>query len=274
MNDQPYPWLETTLRSTGDFQRNVRGEMNLDNTDLKGRVDLVTDVDEKSEERIVEAIREHCPEDGILAEESYQREGSNERRWIIDPLDGTTNYVHNHPFYAISAGLQVQETIRFGMAYLPESDDLFWARRGEGAFKNGSKIRVSDTNVSMDSFLATGFADLRSEDRDLRYNLNVFPDLLQKVQGIRRGGSAVHDLCLTAEGVFDGFWEFNLQPWDVAAGSVIVEEAGGKVTDMSDGDGWLDEHNIVTSNGLIHDRILDWIEPHLPDTFPQNLIDR
>lgn len=271
MSKPPLPWLEDAIRSTGKFQCNSRNTMNVSNSDLKGRVDLVTEVDHESEERLVEAIRDNRPQDGVLAEENFRHEGENDRCWIIDPLDGTTNYVHDHPFYAISVGLQAGDRIDFGMTYFPESDDLFWAEHSEGAYKNGDRIHVSDTDVSMDSFLATGFADLRSEDTDLRYNLEVFPDLLQKVQGIRRGGSAVHDLCLTACGVFDGFWEFNLQPWDVAAGALIIEEAGGTVTDMSGGEDWLNGQNIVASNGHIQDRILDWIRPHLPDDFPASL---
>ncbi|MFB6346743.1 MAG: inositol monophosphatase, partial [bacterium] len=268
MSTHDRPWLEDVLLSTGEYQRNAQAELTVEDTDLKGRVDLVTEIDHTSENRIVEAIRNNCPEDSVLAEESFQHSGTSNRTWIIDPLDGTTNYVHGHPFYGISVGLQVDDQIESGMTYFPESEDLYWASSGQGSFKNGEPISVSETESPMDSFLATGFADLRSENSDLRYNLEVFPDILENVQGIRRAGSAVHDLCLLAEGVFDGFWEFNLEPWDVAAGSVIVEEAGGTVTDVTGGNGWLNDKNITASNGAIHEQLKEWIMPHLPDSFP------
>lgn len=271
MNKHSFPWLEDILRTTGSFQREARDSMSVGDSDLKGRVDLVTEVDHESEERLVETIRENCPKDSVIAEESFQHSGSSNRTWIIDPLDGTTNYVHNHPFYGISVGLRTGDEITFGMTYFPEADDLYWARKEDGAYKNGNSINVSETEGPMESFLATGFADLRSEDSKLRYNLEVFPDILEKVQGIRRGGSAVHDLCLLAEGVFDGFWEFNLEPWDVAAGSIIIREAGGIVSDMTGESDWLEGKNIVASNGVIHNHVLNWIRPHLSKDFPEAL---
>jgi myo-inositol-1(or 4)-monophosphatase len=267
----PLDWLEDVIRDIGSYQRNSRESTNLSSSQLKGRVDLVTEVDRESERRLVESIKNHHPDDGILAEEDLREETANNRRWIIDPLDGTTNYVQSHPFYGISVALLEDGELIHAMTYFPEMDDLFWASQGKGAFKNNSKLSVSPTNQPMNSFLATGFADLRSEDIEKRYNLKVFPDLLEKVQGIRRGGSAVHDLCLLAEGVFDGFWEFNLSSWDVAAGALIIREAGGTVTDMHGEDQWLHGRNIVASNGHLQTQLLNWIKPHLPDSFPEGL---
>ncbi len=217
--DHLFLWLEERVRSVGSYQRDARESTNLTSTDRKGRVDLVTEIDRESERRLVETIKNEFPEDGILSEENIQESTENNREWIIDPLDGTTNYVQNHPFYGISVGLRENDRMTYATVYFPELDDLYYASRGAGAFKNGRELSVSSTEEPIESFLASGFADLRSEDADLRYNLEVFPDLLEKVQGIRRGGSAVHDLSLLAEGVFDGFWEFNLGPWDVAAGA-------------------------------------------------------
>ncbi len=271
MTSPTYPWLRDCLESIGEYQRNACDRINVSSPDLKGRVDLVTEIDRESERRLVETIRDHSSDDSILAEEELKNETTNGRRWISDPLDGTTNYVHGHPFYGISVALQVDEKIEHGMTYFPESDTYFWAERGKGAFKNGSSITVTETENPIDSFLATGFADLRTEQLETRYNVDVFPDILQKVQGVRRGGSAVHDLCLLAEGVFDGFWEFNLNPWDVAAGSLIIQEAGGTVTDMQNADNWLRGKHIVASNGTLHNTLLEWIQPHLPDDFPEAL---
>lgn len=263
-----HSWLEDELRSIGNYQREARASTNRDSTDLKGRVDLVTEVDHESERRLVESIRNRHPEDGVLAEEKLSSPTDNDREWIIDPLDGTTNYVQNHPFYGISVGLEEDGSLVLGMAYFPELDDLYFAAENEGATKNGDPISVSETDEPMEAFLATGFADLRSEKTDERYNLEVFPDVLEKVQGIRRGGSAVHDLCMLAEGVFDGFWEFNLGPWDVAGGTVIVREAGGVVTDVNGGNDWLHGENIVAANPRLHGTLLDWVRPHLPPNFP------
>jgi myo-inositol-1(or 4)-monophosphatase len=269
--EHPFPWLKKKVRSVGSYQRDSRGRTNRAETDQKGRVDLVTEIDQESERRLVDAIRDRHREDGILAEENIQENTDNNREWIIDPLDGTTNYVQSHPFYGISVALREDDRMIHATVYFPELDDFYRASRGQGAYKNGHPISVSSTREPMESFLATGFADLRSKDADLRYNLEVFPDLLEKVQGIRRGGSAVHDLSLLAEGVFDGFWEFNLAPWDVAAGSLLIEEAGGTVTDMRGENDWLHGRNIVASNGVLHQTLLSWIQDHLPDAFPQRL---
>lgn len=254
--------LVAAVRSVGRYQLEQQREIDPGRSDYKGRIDLVTEVDRESERRLVEALDARFPEDGILAEENLTRRGTTGRRWIIDPLDGTTNFVHGHPFYGISIALQADDTLREGLAYFPRSEALYRARRDVGAYRNGEPLSVSRIERPLESLLATGFADMRTEEQ--RHNPDVFVDLLPKVQGIRRAGSAVHDLCLTAEGVFEGFWEFNLHPWDVAAGALMVREAGGTVSDMTGGSDWLTGKNIAATNGRLHGALLEWLAPHLP----------
>jgi myo-inositol-1(or 4)-monophosphatase len=258
------------FRSVGQYQRDQQDRIDATGSDHKGRIDLVTDVDRESERRLVEALDDRFPDDAILAEEQTARDGTSGRRWIIDPLDGTTNYVHGHPFYGISVGLQDGNDLTAGYAYFPESDEFFHAETGNGAYKNGESISVSSLDEPINSLLATGFADMRTEDE--RFNMDAFKHMIERVQGIRRAGSAVHDLCMVADGVFEGFWEFNLQPWDVAAGAVIIREAGGTVTDLNGGDGWLNGRNIVASNDISHDWLLDQLRDVLPPRIQREFI--
>jgi len=243
-------FFESLLADVGAYQRNQQNNISPETSDHKGRIDLVTEIDRESERRLVGALRNKFPEDSILAEEQTAHEGSSGRQWIIDPLDGTTNYVHGHPFYGISVGLEDHGEIIEGYTYFPESKDFYEAQKGDGARRNGKSIHVSSTSRPIHSLLATGFADMRTETQ--RTNLRIFTDIIEEVQGIRRGGAAVHDLCMVAEGVFEGFWEFNLAPWDVAAGSIIIREAGGTVSDVEGKDDWLHGKNIVAGNDDIH----------------------
>lgn len=261
-------WFEDLLRLVGQYQLDQQDRINAESSDHKGRIDLVTDVDRESERRLVQELDGRFPDDAILAEEETAREGTSGRRWIIDPLDGTTNYVHGHPFYGISIGLQDGDQLVEGYTYFPETDDFYDAQHGQGARKNGDPLSVSTTDEPINSLMATGFADMRTEDD--RYNMAVFQQVIQHVQGVRRAGSAVHDLCLVAEGVFEGFWEFNLSPWDVAAGAVIIREAGGTVSDVDGGDGWLNGRNIVASNRECH----DWLLTQLDESLPSDFIDK
>jgi len=254
--------LLPVVREVGVYQLEHQQRIDPAGSDYKGRIDLVTEVDRESEGRLVEALRERFPADGVLAEEDVNHKGTSDRRWILDPLDGTTNFVHGHPFFGISVALEASGTLVEGLAYFPRSDALYRARRGEGARRDDEPLSVSTIERPLRALMATGFADMRTEDR--RRNPAAFTDILPRVQGVRRAGSAVHDLCLTAEGVFEGFWEFNLRPWDVAAGALMVREAGGTVTDMAGGEDWLAGRNIAASNGKLHDTLLDWLEPHRP----------
>ena len=217
------------------------------------RIDLVTELDRRAEATILEVIRARFPDHGILAEESSEMEGEGEYRWIIDPLDGTTNYAHGYPIFAVSIALERAGEIVLGVIYSPILGELFLAERGRGATRNGEPIRVSRTEGLASALLATGFPyDLARID----LNLQHFSRFIHRAQAVRRDGSAALDLCWLACGRFDGFWELDLRPWDVAAGALIVEEAGGKVSDFSSGELDIFGDEILASNGLIHREML------------------
>lgn len=190
-------------------------------------IDLVTEVDKLSEEILISKIRSVFPEHSILSEECGASDRDPEYLWIIDPIDGTINFTHQIPIFGISVALQQGSEMILGVVYLPVLGDLYYAVRGGGAFQNGKEIRVSATDHLQQALLATGFPyDMPSDpDRKLKY----FNYLVPQIRGIRRMGCAVFDLCNVAAGRFDGFWELNLGRWDIAAGALIVEEAGGKV---------------------------------------------
>ncbi|MEW5924035.1 MAG: inositol monophosphatase family protein [Candidatus Zixiibacteriota bacterium] len=197
---------------------------------LKGRVDLVTDADLASEKFIVNAISKKFPEHSILAEEEAARDNHSDFRWVIDPLDGTTNFAHDFPFYCVSIGLEYKSQIVAGVVYDPERDEMFYAFQGGGAFLNRKEIHVANQSKLENALLATGFPyDIGSSRED---NLIYFRRFAKKARGLRRAGSAALDLCYLACGRFDGFWELKLHPWDTAAAKIIVEEAGGIVTDF------------------------------------------
>jgi len=216
----------------------------------KGRVNLVTDADLASEKKIVAAISRTWPDHSILAEEGAAREKKSDFRWIIDPLDGTTNFAHNFPFYCVSIALEYRDEIICGTVYDPEREELYYAARGNGAFLNRKRISVSKSTKLEKSLLATGFPyDIGTSSEN---NLGNFNRFAQKAQAIRRAGSAALDLCYLACGRFDGFWELKLHPWDTAAGRVIVEEAGGRVTDFQGRKYSIYDKYILVSNGRIH----------------------
>jgi myo-inositol-1(or 4)-monophosphatase len=218
--------------------------------ELKGEINLVTEVDRICEGRIIEIIKETFPEHNILTEETPMPEGSSPYRWIIDPLDGTTNYAHGYPFFCTSIALELEGKIVLGAIYDPLLDEFFTAQHGKGAFLHGERIAVSETERLTEALLCTGFPyDLRESRVN---NLDHFNHFIKEARAIRRDGSAALDLCYVAAGRFDGFWELKLNPWDVAAGKLMVEEAGGMVTDF--GGGTLDSYGQETlaSNGRIH----------------------
>jgi myo-inositol-1(or 4)-monophosphatase len=226
--------------------------------DYKGEIDLVTEVDKISEEMITSKIHTLFPDHDILAEEFTDINKGSDFRWIIDPLDGTTNYAHEYPFFCVSIALEVLNTMTVGVVYDPMLNELFVAERGKGTFLNEREIHVSPTRIITESLLATGFPyDIR---KDSRNNLNYFNEMILKAQAIRRAGSAALDLAYVAAGRFDGFWERKLNPWDVAAGWLLVEEAGGVVTDMRGNNFYLESPGIVASNGRIHTEMKDILE--------------
>src|SRR5438046_2404366 len=215
---------------------------------------LVTEMDARAEELIVERLHAAFPEDGILAEERGARLGRSGRRWIIDPLDGTTNYPHGLPIFGVSIGLEADRRVEVGVVFDPKRDELFVAERGRGATVNGQPLAVSAAATLGESLLATGFPYNIRETAD--NNLREYAAFAVRTRGVRRMGSAVLYLAWLATGRLDGYWELTLGPWDAAAGSLLVEEAGGRVTNLTGGALDLDAPALVASNGRIHDALL------------------
>lgn len=221
----------------------------------KGEINLVTEMDRLSEKMVVDAILNVYPDHGILAEEETNIENGSGFLWIIDPLDGTTNYAHGYPSFSVSIGLERSGDVVVGVVYDPMMDELFSAIRGQGAFLNGKPIAVSKNDILIRSLLATGFPYDRAVSKE--NNLNYFNALIMASQEIRRSGSASLDLCAVAAGRLDGYWELKLHPRDVAAGSLIVQEAGGTVSDLSGTRFSIRDKELVASNGRIHGLMVD-----------------
>jgi myo-inositol-1(or 4)-monophosphatase len=221
---------------------------------FKGDINLVTEMDTRAERVVVETLLHAFPDHGILSEEEATIEKESPFRWIIDPLDGTTNYAHGYPCFAVSLALESAGEVIAGVVYDPMREELFSAAKGQGAHLNGQRIKVSTTESLIQSLLATGFPYDRCTSE--KNNLNYFNELLLASQEVRRDGSAALDLCSVAAGRFDGFWELKLKPWDVAAGSLIVREAGGTVSDFRGMRSSIHDQEIVASNGMIHSKML------------------
>ncbi len=220
---------------------------------FKGEIDLVTDADRRSERTVVSLIQQRFPEHRILAEEGSTGGSSTRYRWIIDPLDGTTNFAHGYPHYGVSVGLEIDGDLAVGAVYDPILDELFHASAGSGAFLNGEPLQVSETDSLLRSLLCTGFPYDRSK---LNGSLRHWQYFVRRAQGVRRDGSAALDLCYVAAGRFDAFWEDHLFPWDFAAAAVIVREAGGQVTDYDGNSIAVGRGPVVASNGLLHAAML------------------
>ncbi len=225
--------------------------------DVKQKFDFVTFVDHNSEKTIISIIREHYPDHKFYAEESA-RDDKAEYRWIIDPLDGTTNYIHGFPGFSISIALEHNQEIVLGVIYDPMRNELFLAEKGKGATLNGEPIHVSDISDPAKSMLTTGFPFRIKEYLDVY--LEAFKLLFMQVSGIRRLGSAALDLSYLACGRCEGFWEIGLSPWDIAAGYLLVQEAGGQVTDFAGKDSPIWTGNVVASNVLCHKFMMDIIK--------------
>ncbi|HXI13086.1 MAG TPA: inositol monophosphatase family protein [Thermoanaerobaculia bacterium] len=236
-----------------------------EDADLKSRNDWVSKADRESEAAIIAFIKSHCPGDACLGEEggiiAADREQSGKKRiWVIDPLDGTSNYLQHFPFWCISIALREGDEIIAGVIYEPLRDLLFSAEKGSGAFRNGERMHVSSQATVEGAFLATGFP-FRAQQYVTVY-CAVFQDVIRIAKGIRRAGSAALDLAYTASGTFDGFFELHLAPWDVAAGSLLVTEAGGVVTDFSGGDRFWHRGNIIGASSAVHGGLLALINRH------------
>ena len=232
----------------------------------KGRIDLVTEADVQAEEAILDIITAHFPRDSILTEEAGEQHHLPERVWNIDPLDGTTNFAHAFPVFAVSIALEVEKEVVLGIVYNPYADEFFEAVTGMGAFLNKDRIRVSQVSQLDEALLATGFPyDIHQRPRRV---LAPFEKLILLAQGVRRPGSAAIDLCYVAAGSFDGFWEPGLKPWDTAAGSILVSEAGGKLSTYEGKTFTPDQRTIVASNGRIHDTLRNAVNSALDGESP------
>ncbi len=243
--------VEAALAGGEILKRYYGGEFRIA---FKGELDLVTQADTESEAEVVSVLRGRMPDVSILAEESGVSDRDEARRFVVDPLDGTTNFAHAYPMFAVSIAYEEAGIVEAGVVYDPVREELFTAERGRGAFLNGSRLEVS-TNASVPSaLLVTGFPyDLKD---DVAGNLRLFTRLMGTARAIRRDGSAALDLCYVAAGRFDGFWEQKLGPWDTAAGAVIVEEAGGRVSGFDGGRFHYSDRAVVATNGHIHDEML------------------
>lgn len=226
----------------------------------KGQNDFVSEVDRAAEAAIVQVIREAYPQHSILAEESGALDNNSEYQWIIDPLDGTTNYLHGFPQYCVSIALVVKGVVQHGVIFDPSRNDLFTASKGAGAFLNERRIRVSKTLNIKDALLGTGFPYKEFANFD-RY-LAVFKELTQKSAGIRRPGAAALDLAYVACGRYDGFWEQGLSPWDVAAGGLMILEAGGLIADFNGEGNWLHDGTLVCGTPKVFAPMLATIQAH------------
>lgn len=230
----------------GHFSRHVKIE-------YKGEVDLVTVADRQSEALILDRIRSYFPTHDVVGEEGTRLETGSDYKWYVDPLDGTTNFAHGFPVFCVSLAVQHQGERIAGVVYDPTRDELFAAEKGTGARLNGKSMRVSSTAKLAECLVATGFP---SHKRHKNPNIYFYHQLTLRSHGVRRAGSAALDLCNVAAGRFDGFWEFNLNPWDTAAGVLIVEEAGGRVTDFSGRPFQIASRETLASNGLVHDALI------------------
>jgi myo-inositol-1(or 4)-monophosphatase len=236
--------------------------------DYKGRINLVTRMDHEAERLIVGRIADRFPGDDVLAEEGSGRQGGAERVWIVDPLDGTVNYAHEYPVWSVSIALQVAGQLEVGAVYNPLLDEIYAGRRGGGVTLNGRPRRVTSETRLDHAMVATGFSyDLAGDPE--RNNLGPFGRFLLRARAVRRAGSAALAISKVAVGRTDGFWERNLQPWDMAAAALLVEEGGGRLTDYDGGADWLARKQLVATNGPLHGPLLEVIRDHPPADYGQ-----
>lgn len=246
---------EAIMAGAAEIRRFFNQSFTISNKE--GRNNLVTEADHASEKAIIEVIRNHYPDHFILTEESGALAQDSEYKWIVDPIDGTINFAHGIPINCVSIGIELNGKVIMGMVYNPHMNELFFAKKGKGATLNGQPIKVSRETDAMKSCLVTGFPYiyLNMENGPLQ----VFERFVSQGVPVRRLGAAAIDLCWVAAGRFDGFYEHKLEAWDSAAGYLIVEEAGGKVTDFTGSEFSVYQHRILATNGLIHDQMLEII---------------
>lgn len=244
-------------RETGDYIRGESSKLNTEDIETKGKHDYVTYVDKTSEKKIINKLGKLLPEAGFIAEEGTYNKQEEKYNWIVDPLDGTTNFIHNLPPYSVSIALKDEDEIILGVIYEIGNNDCFYTWKDQPSYLNDKEIYVSKTSKITDSLLATGFpfsnyARFEPFFESLRY-------FLHNSQGVRRLGSAAVDMAYVACGRFDGFWEYNLNPWDIAAGIIILKNAGGKVSDFSGGNNYLFGKEMVAANPYIFSELVDCV---------------
>jgi myo-inositol-1(or 4)-monophosphatase len=242
------------VKRAGDISLEYFGKIRNDDIEFKGDNDLVTKADLEVQDFLKKDLQDEFPQADFLGEEGEHADTISNKFFIADPIDGTTNFAYGHPFYSISLAYSEEGIIKSGAVYAPALDLMYYAERDRGAFCNDKKIHVSDTKILKNSLAATGFACVfRGAEHN---NVELFNSVITKLRGIRRYGSAAIDLCFTAQGKFDLYWEYNLNIWDIAAGVLIVQEAGGKVTDFSGGSDYMQKKQLFASNGQVHEEFL------------------
>ncbi|MDR2814521.1 MAG: inositol monophosphatase [Prevotellaceae bacterium] len=247
-------------RNTGKFLRKERENFSMNRVQVKGQNNFVSDVDKNAEAQIVATLRGLLPEAGFIAEEGTAGSSNERYRWVVDPLDGTTNFIHGLSPYAVSIALMDGDEVVLGVVHEAVADECFYAWKGSKAFLNGREIRVSEAATVETSLVATGFP-YYNFDKIQRY-MNSLAFFMQRSHGMRRLGSAATDLAYVACGRFEAFYEYSLQPWDVAAGSLIVRQAGGKVSDFSGGNTYIFGQELVCTNANIYEEFLEIVKKH------------
>ena len=250
-------------RAAGDVVLRYHNQIDLLTIENKSENDFVSEVDKAAENAIINEIKKAFPEHSILAEETGEILGDSSYQWVIDPLDGTTNYLHGFPQYAISIALFEKKILTHGVVYDPFKEELFTASKGEGAYLNNERMRVTSTNGLQNTLIGTGFPFRHPQHLDCY--LKTFKAIHPHVSGIRRAGSAALDLAYLAAGRLDGFWEIGLNIWDIAAGSLLVKEAGGFIGDFSGRDQYMETGNVVAGNAEAYKALLKKIHPHLTE---------
>jgi myo-inositol-1(or 4)-monophosphatase len=247
----------SAARLAGDILRNRTSLVHIEFKDNSKR-NMVSNIDLAAEKVIIDFIKERWPDHQILAEEGSGNQKSSSYKWIIDPLDGTTNYIHGFPFYSVSIGIEFEGKLLIGVVFEPVRNNIYYAERGKGAYMNGQPLRVSKVESLAEALLVTGFS--YQLDKGDVSNFGLFNQFSHAAQAVRRTGSAALDLCYLAAGYFDGYWEMYLAPWDTAAGSLIVEEAGGKITGFNGEPFSIYSKAILASNGSLHPSMLEVLQ--------------
>ena len=247
-------------RRAGDLIMRQLNRLDTLTVDMKGRNEFVTQVDRAAEQVIIDYVHKHYPQHAFLAEESGAQ-GDDDHQWIIDPLDGTTNFIHGFPVFAVSIALAVKGRMEHGVVYDPMRQEIFTASRGQGAQLDERRIRVSRCHSLERALIGTGFP-YRGDATATGQYLAMFKTVIESTAGVRRPGAAALDLCYVAAGRLDGFWELGLKPWDMAAGSLIIREAGGRVSDFTGADGYLESGNVIAGNPKIYAGLSKLLAPH------------